>query len=170
MIRTFQGKTPVIHPDAFVSEFAYIVGDVEIGAGSSIWPGVVIRGERKITIGRNTCIQDNTTVHCDAIGARIGDNVVMGHNVLCHADVVEDGAVLANGCVVSNGTIIGANSIIGAGAVVVDGTKVPPSTIMVGVPAAPRGPVQEKHIERFKKTAEHYMQLAKDYKAEGGLE
>jgi carbonic anhydrase/acetyltransferase-like protein (isoleucine patch superfamily) len=83
---------------------------------------------------------------------------------------VEDGAVLANGCVVSNGTEIGANSIIGAGAVVVDGTKVPANTIMVGVPAVARGSVQEKHSERFRRTAEHYMTLAREYKAEGGLE
>ena len=170
MIRSFKGKTPVIHPDAFVSEFAYVVGDVEIGAGSSVWPGVVIRGERKITIGRNTCIQDNTTVHCDDKGAFIGDNVVMGHNVLCHADRVESGAALGNGCVVSNATEIGENSIVAAGAVVVDGTKVPPNTIMVGVPAVARGAVSEKHTDRFRRTAEHYARLAQEYKAEGNLE
>ena len=65
MIRSLAGKTPVIHPDAFVSEFAYVVGDVEIGEGSSVWPGCVIRGESKIVIGRFTCIQDNSTIHAE---------------------------------------------------------------------------------------------------------
>ncbi len=92
MIRSWNGLTPRIHPEAFVSEFAYVIGDVEIGAGSSVWPGTVIRGDiGKVLIGKNTCIQDNSTIHTDGRGAVIGDNVVMGHRVLCHADKVGDG-------------------------------------------------------------------------------
>jgi carbonic anhydrase/acetyltransferase-like protein (isoleucine patch superfamily) len=171
MIRALRGKTPVIHPDAFVSEFAYVVGDVEIGAGSSVWPGCVIRGDSgKIVIGRNTCVQDNTTIHADGLGAQIGDFVVMGHNVLCHADIVGDGATLGNGAVVSGTTEIGENSIIAAGAVLVDGMKVPANTLMMGVPAKARGPVSEELRERFRRKAEHYAELAQIYKAEGTLE
>ena len=171
MIRAWKGRTPQIHPDAFVSEFAYVVGDVEIGAGSSVWPGTVIRGDSgKIVIGRNTCIQDNSTVHADGRGAKIGDYVVMGHNVLCHADVVGDGAALGNGAVVSGSTIIGAGSVIAAGAVVIDGVEVPSNTLMVGIPASAKGPVTEKQAERFRRTAEHYAELAGEYKQEGTLE
>jgi carbonic anhydrase/acetyltransferase-like protein (isoleucine patch superfamily) len=171
MIRSWKGRTPQVHPDAFVSEFAYVVGDVEIGAGSSVWPGSVIRGDSgKIVIGRNTCVQDNSTIHADGRGARIGDNVVMGHNVLCHADVVGDNAALGNGAVVSGSTIIGAGSVIAAGAVVIDGVEVPPQTLMVGIPAAAKGQVSEKLAERFRWTAAHYAELAQEYKAEGNLE
>jgi len=100
-------------------------GNVEIGAGSRVWPDSVIRGDsvQPIVIGRNTCVQDNCTIHCDGKGARIGDDVVMGHNVLCHADVVGDNVTIANGATVSNGTKIDDGSVIAAGAVVVDGAR-----------------------------------------------
>ena len=71
-IRSLNGHTPIIHPDAFVSEFAYVVGNVEIGAFSSVWPGSVIRGEQRIVIGQGTCIQDGTVIHCESEGAVIG--------------------------------------------------------------------------------------------------
>jgi carbonic anhydrase/acetyltransferase-like protein (isoleucine patch superfamily) len=171
MIRSFNGKTPKIHPDAFVSEAAYVVGDVEIGAFSSVWPGTVIRGDAgKIVIGTGTCIQDNSTVHADGRGAQIGNNVVMGHNVLCHADVVGDNAAIGNGATVSGSTEIGEGSIIAAGAVLVDGAKVPPHTLMIGVPATAKGPVTEKQAERFSWTAKHYAELGQRYKKEGTLE
>jgi carbonic anhydrase/acetyltransferase-like protein (isoleucine patch superfamily) len=171
MLRTWNGKTPKVHPDAFVSEAAYVIGDVEIGFGSSVWPGTVIRGDSgKIVIGRNTCIQDNSTVHADGRGSQIGDNVVMGHNVLCHADKVGDNAALGNGAVVSGSTIIGEGAVIAAGAVVIDGAEVPDKTMMVGIPATAKGPVSEKVAERFKFTAEHYANLASQYKAQGNLE
>jgi carbonic anhydrase/acetyltransferase-like protein (isoleucine patch superfamily) len=172
LIRSFNGKTPKIHPEAFVSEAAYVIGYVEIGAGSSVWPGSVIRGDSSepIIIGRNTCVQDNSTIHCDGKGARIGDNVVMGHNVLCHADVVEDNVTIANGATVSNGVEIGEGAVIAAGAVVVDNTKVPAGVIMVGIPAKERGPVSEAQAERFKRTAEHYSERGRQYKAQGDLE
>src|SRR5262245_24590396 len=112
MIRSFGGKTPVIHPDAFVSEFAYVVGDVEIGEGSSVWPGAVVRGEARIVIGRFTCVQDNSTIHAESAGASIGDYVVIGHNVMCHATVLEDRVTLGNGCVVNSEVEIGEGSVV----------------------------------------------------------
>jgi carbonic anhydrase/acetyltransferase-like protein (isoleucine patch superfamily) len=168
MIRTWEGKTPQIHPDAFVSEFAYVVGDVEIGADSSVWPGAVIRGDYgRIVIGKNTCIQDNSTVHADG-PAVIGDGVVIGHRVLCHALKVGDGAVLGNGAVVNGGSSeVGANAIVAAGAMVLENAKVPPGTVMMGVPAVAKGEVTEQQIERFRQNAEHYAALAKRYKASG---
>ena len=97
MIKGLDGKTPKIHKDAFVSEFAYLVGDIEIGAYSSIWPGVVIRADSgKITIGKNTCVQDNSVIHGDA-DVEICDSVVIGHRVMCHAAVVKNNVLLGNG-------------------------------------------------------------------------
>jgi carbonic anhydrase/acetyltransferase-like protein (isoleucine patch superfamily) len=94
----------------------------------------------------------------------------MGHNVLCHADVVGDNAAIGNGATVSGSTEIGAGSIIAAGAVLVDGAKVPENTLMLGVPAVGKGPVTERQAERFRWTAQHYVELGQRYKAEGGLE
>ena len=94
MIRSFNGKTPRVDPTAFVSEAAYVVGDVEIGPYSSVWPGVVIRGDMgRITIGSHTNIQDNSVVHSDT-DATLGDYVTLGHSVVCHAARVEDYALL----------------------------------------------------------------------------
>jgi carbonic anhydrase/acetyltransferase-like protein (isoleucine patch superfamily) len=168
-IRSLNGHTPVIHPDAFVSEFAYVVGNVEIGAFSSVWPGSVIRGEQRIVIGKNTCVQDGTVIHCESAGAVIGDNVVMGHRVMCHAERIGDGATLANGCVVNAGAIIGAGAVVASGAVVVDNANVAEDTIVAGVPAKPLGTVSEKHRERFIWTANHYVELGQMYK-NGGLD
>ena len=79
VLRSLDGIAPRIHPTAFVSEAAYVIGDVEIGEGSSVWPGTVIRGDMgRITIGKYTCVQDNSVVHCDT-DAAIGDYVVIGH-------------------------------------------------------------------------------------------
>jgi carbonic anhydrase/acetyltransferase-like protein (isoleucine patch superfamily) len=167
MIRSLAGKTPVIHPAAFVSEFAYVVGDVEIGEGSSVWPGSVIRGESKIVIGRFTCVQDNSTIHAERKGAIIGDYVVIGHNVMCHATVVGNGAALGNGAIVNGDAEIGEYSVVASGAVVLDGAIIPPNSLAVGVPAKVTGPVSKAHVERFRGNAEHYAELAAQYKAEG---
>ena len=85
MIRIVDGKGPKIHPSVFVSEAAYIVGDVEIGEGSSVWPGAVIRGDYgKIIIGKNCSIQDNCVLHTDDY-LELGDNVLMTHGAVIHA-------------------------------------------------------------------------------------
>ena len=172
MIKPFRGIMPRIHPNAFVSEFAYVVGDVEIGEGSSIWPGSVVRGDAgKVIIGKNTCVQDNSVVHSDDLGAVIGDNVVIGHRVVCHGDKIGNNCVLGNGAVVNGGrTEVADNCVIGAGAVVLENTKVPANSFVVGVPGVIKGQVTEEHLKRFKRNAELYVRLGQEYKADGNLE
>ena len=109
MIRSLDGKTPKIDPTAFVSEAAYIVGDVELGPRSSVWPGVVIRADSgKIKIGAGTNIQDNSTLHSDH-DAEIGDNVTIAHGVVCHARTIGDGSLIGNGSVLNDGVVLGIN-------------------------------------------------------------
>jgi carbonic anhydrase/acetyltransferase-like protein (isoleucine patch superfamily) len=172
VIKPFRGIMPRIHPDAFISEFAYVVGDVEIGAGSSVWPGSVVRGDAgKVIIGKNTCVQDNSVVHSDGRGAIIGDNCVIGHRVVCHADKIGDNVVLGNGAVVNGGTTeVADNCVIAAGAVVLENTKVPPNSFVVGVPGVVKGQVSAENLERFKRNADLYVRLGKEYKADGNLE
>ena len=147
MIRTLDGITPRVHPTAYVSEAAYVIGDVVIGEGASVWPGTVIRGDMgRIEIGKYTCVQDNSVVHCDT-NAVIGDNVVIGHRVVCHAKEVGDRTLLGNGAVVNDGVTIGAECVIASGAVVLDDMEIPSRSIAVGVPARVRGEVQDRHLK-----------------------
>jgi carbonic anhydrase/acetyltransferase-like protein (isoleucine patch superfamily) len=147
LIRSLDGVGPRVHPTAFVSEAAYVIGDVEIGEGSSVWPGTVIRGDMgRITIGKYTCVQDNSVVHCDT-DAVIGDYVVIGHRVVCHAKNVGTRSLLGNGSVVNDGVWIGDECVVASGAVVLDDMQAPDRSILVGVPARVRGEVQPRHLE-----------------------
>ena len=170
MIRSLDGKAPKIHPSAFVSEAAYVVGDVTIGEGSSVWPGVVIRADMgKITIGRFTCVQDNSVVHGDA-DVVIGDRVVIGHRALCHARRVGDRALIGSGATVNDGAEIGEDSLVGSGAMLMENMEVPAHSLVVGVPARVRGTVEPRHTELIRTISEHYAQKAKRYKRQGDLE
>ena len=94
MIRSIEGKTPKIHPSVFVSETAYIVGDVTIGENSSIWPGAVIRGDYgQIIIGKNCSIQDNCVLHTDDY-LELGDNVLMTHGAVIHGGTVGNNVLI----------------------------------------------------------------------------
>lgn len=164
MIRSLDGVTPRIHPTAFVSEFAYVVGDVEIGEGSSVWPGAVIRGDMgKIVIGKYTCIQDNSVVHGDA-DVTIGDYVVIGHRVMCHAKAVGDRVLIGNGATVNDGVEIGEDSLLASGVVVLDNMKIPARSIVMGVPGRIRGQVTERHLELIKWLCGVYIEKTKRYK------
>ena len=167
MIRSLNGKTPQIDPTAFVSEAAYVVGDVVIGAYSSVWPGAVVRADHgRITIGAQTNIQDNSVVHSDA-DATIGSFVTLGHRVVCHASRVGDHALLGNGCVVNDGAVIGEYSIVASGAVVLEGVAVPPNSIVAGVLAAVKGRPMKRHRDLIEQTATSYVELAQRYKEDG---
>lgn len=166
MIRSVNGKTPRIHPAAFVSEFAYVVGDVEIGEGSSVWPGTVVRGDAgSVVIGRNTCIQDNSVVHGDA-DVEIGDDVVIAHRVLCHGRVIGDRVLLGNGCIVNDGVLVGSDSIIASGAMVVDRMEIPPRSVVAGLPARVRRQTEDKDIELIRGYRDIYVRNTAMYLAE----
>ena len=167
MIRSLDGKAPEIHPTAFVSESAYVVGDVAIGEGSSVWPGVVIRADMgKITIGRFTCIQDNSVVHGDA-DVVIGDRVVIGHRALCHARKVGDRTLIGSGATVNDGVEIGEDSLVGSGAMLMENMDIPARSLVLGMPARVKGPVEARDTELIRTTSEHYVQKAQRYKRQG---
>src|SRR5437773_6851835 len=109
MIRSFEGKAPRIHASAFVSETAYVIGDVEIGERATIWPGVVIRGDiGRIVIGSETHIEDNSVIHGAPNGTMtIGSNCTIGHLVVFHGDRVGDYSLVGNGAIVLDGATIG---------------------------------------------------------------
>ena len=169
MIRSFGGKSPRIHPTAFVSEAAYVVGDVEIGEGSSIWPGVIIRGNvHKVKIGKYVNIQDNCVVHNDS-DATYGDYVTLGHHVMCHAKTVEEHSLIGNGAVINGDAVIGHHSIIAAGSVVLERVEIPPNSFVVGAPAEVRRQTTERHLQMIEGTANGYHRNGQLFK-EAGLQ
>ena len=170
MIRSLGGKTPSIHPTAFISEAAYIVGDVEIGEGSSIWPGTVIRGDTgKITIGKFTNVQDNSVLHGDA-DVVIGDNVTIGHRVMCHGRNIGNRVLIGNGAILNDGVLVGEESVIGSGSMILENMDIPEKSIVVGMPGRVRGTVKEKHVDMIDRIAAGYAIKARKYKSEGNLE
>ncbi len=169
MIRSFGEKSPKIHPTAFVSEAAYIVGDVEIGEGSSIWPGTIIRGNiHKVKIGKYVNIQDNCVVHGDS-EVYYGDYVTLGHHVICHAKTVEDPSLIGNGAVINGDAIIGHHSIVASGSVVLERVEIPPNSFAVGTPAEVRSQTTERHLKMIEGVARSYHRNGQLFK-EAGLQ
>ena len=167
MIRTFNGKTPKIHETAFISEAAYVVGDVEIGENSSVWPGTVIRGDHApIVIGQNTQIEDNCTVH-SGMPLTIGDNVHIGHNVVVHCSRIGNTTLIGNHATISEYAEVGDFCVVAAGALVTPGMKIPDRTFVVGVPAKVKGEVSEDRIAITKQSVDIYVKMSKAYKKQG---
>jgi carbonic anhydrase/acetyltransferase-like protein (isoleucine patch superfamily) len=161
------GKKPKIDPSAFIAPNATVIGDVEIGEGTSLWYGAVIRGDfAKIRIGKYNSIQDNTVIHGDG-PTTIGDNCVLAHGCCVHGATVESGSLVSINAIVFDRAVIGAESIVGLGAVVLADTKVPPRTIMGGVPAKPLRQMTEKDVQMIRLGNKGYAELAKRYKAQG---
>jgi carbonic anhydrase/acetyltransferase-like protein (isoleucine patch superfamily) len=129
--------TPQIHPQAYVHPDAVVIGNVTIGAESSVWPHAVLRGDDGlIEIGERTSIQDGTVVHTTAVmPTRVGSDCVIGHIVHLEGCVIEDGALVGSGSVVLHNARVGSGAIVGANAVVTNGLQVPPGALAVGVPA-----------------------------------
>ena len=129
--------TPAIHPDAYIHPDAVIIGNVTIGAGSSVWPGAVLRGdEGAIRIGERTSIQDNGVLHCTASEPTIvGDDCVIGHMVHLEGCTVESGCLIGNMSMVLHRAVVRTGAIVAANAVVLDDTEVPSGALAVGTPA-----------------------------------
>ncbi len=167
MVRSFDGKTPRIAPSAFVSEAAYVVGDVEIGEGSGVWPGAVIRGDfATIKIGRNTMVEDNTVVHCGGL-IEIGDNVIIGHSAVVHCRRIGSNCLIGNNATLLEEAVVGDLCIVAAGAVVGSGKAIPEGSLVVGVPGRVRGPISVEQRQRLKQGAPEYLELVRRYKAQG---
>ena len=127
---------PTIHPDAYVHPEATVIGNVVIGAGSSVWPGAVLRGDYgRIEIGERTSIQDGSVLHATPdLPTIVGDDVVIGHVVHLEGCTIEPWALVGSGSVVLHRCVVRSHSIVGAGAVVPNGTEVPSHAMALGVP------------------------------------
>ena len=171
MIRSFNGKTPRIAESAFVSEAAYVVGDVEIGEGTNIWPGTVIRGDTgRITIGSNTSVQDCSVIHSGIppdVDITIGDMVQIGHGAVVHSYKIGNNVLIGMGATILHGAEIGNSCIIGAGCLVGEGVKIPDNSFVVGVPGKIKGQVTAKQSMWIQEAPLYYAEMGQRYKEEG---
>ncbi|MCP4502835.1 MAG: gamma carbonic anhydrase family protein [Deltaproteobacteria bacterium] len=167
MIHAFENLLPNIHSDSFVHPDATLIGDVEIGEGSSIWPGTILRADMgKIRIGKQTSIQDGSCVHLTQhlSDTMVGDRVTVGHRVILHGCIVEDECLIGMGAIVLDNARIGKGSLVGAGALVTSGTEIPPGSLVLGSPAKVVRPVKEREREMIKNGWETYVSFSKRMK------
>jgi len=172
LILPYKGVLPKISKDAFIAPTATVIGDVEIGAGASLWFGVVARGDvNYIRIGENSNIQDGTIIHVasdragrlGALATLIGCNVTVGHGAILHACKLEDGCFVGMGATVMDGAVVEANAMVAAGALVTPGKRVKAGELWDGVPARMMRVMSEEEIDRNADAAPHYAQLAREY-------
>jgi gamma-carbonic anhydrase len=170
MIIPYNGQTPRLAPDTYVHSSAHVVGDVEIGAASSVWFQVVIRADvEKVRIGRATNIQDHSTIHVrsERWPTIVGDGVTVGHRVVLHGCTIFDHALIGIGAIVLDGAEIGSEALVGAGAVVAPGTKIPPRVLALGAPAKVIRELRPEEVQQLHKSAADYVAYAGSYRAQG---
>ena len=162
---------PKIDPDARIAREAVILGDVAIGAGSSVWYFSVIRGdEASITIGRGTNIQENCTVHVSRnMPVCIGNNVTVGHNAVIHGCTIGDRTLIGMGAVILDGAKIGNDCIIGAGSLVTKNTVIPDGSLVMGSPAKIRRNLTWEEKLGILENSKEYVSVAREMQEQGVL-
>jgi len=165
MLRRLGEKKPKIAESAFVSEAAYVVGDVEIGENSSIWPGAVLRADRfRIRIGSNSNIQDNCVVHAGFSDVTIGNNVTIAHGSMIHCARIGNNVLIGMHTVLNNQSEIEDFCMIGAYSMVKDHFKVPARSLVVGIPVRIVRAINDQELERISNGSNFYVELAKEFK------
>ena len=170
MILTHHGVTPQIDPSAYIQQSAHIIGDVHIGAESSVWFNAVVRGDVCfIRIGERVNIQDNATIHVfsGGIPTILGNGVSIAHNVVAHACTIHDFTLVGMGAVILDAAEIGEECLIAAGAVVTPRSQIPPRSLVAGNPAKVIRPLKPEEIPRLHQTADNYVRFARDYVTQG---
>lgn len=168
VIRSFGGKRPQIGHRVFLAETCAVIGDVVIGDESSVWYGVVLRGDMyPIRVGARTNLQDGTIVHITGgqFATAIGDDCTVGHGAIVHGCTIEDHCLIGMGATILDGARIGRGSLVGAGALVTPGSDIPPSSLVLGAPARVVRPINPKEKEQIEYGAAHYVELALRYLA-----
>lgn len=167
-MRTYKNVVPDIADDVFIADTARVIGDVWVGALSSLWYGVVARGDvEKIRIGERTSIQDGTVIHVSSagIGTYIGDDVTVGHMALLHACTVGDGAFIGMMACVMDGAVVEPGAMVAAGALVTPGKRVPAGQLWAGSPAKFHRDLTDKDKAMMVASAERYVRVAAEHMA-----
>jgi len=173
MVYSFDNYSPQIAKNAYIAPSADVIGNVKIGKDSSIWFGVVIRGdEHKIRIGKRVSIQDLSMLHIthctkkdmsDGAPTIIGDDVTIGHKVMLHGCRINNGCLIGMSATILDGAVISENSIVGANSLVTANKKFPPKSLIMGSPAKVVRKLRKDEIKALKKHAKHYVSLKNKY-------
>lgn len=166
MLRPFRGVLPTVDPTVFVDASAQVIGDVHIGADSSIWMNAVIRGDvHWIRIGARTNVQDGAIVHVQTgtHPTTIGDEVTIGHGAIVHGCTIEHRCLIGMGAILLNGVQVGTESIVAAGSLLPEGFQVPPRSLVIGSPAKVRRSLSETDVEAIRGYARNYVRHRLDY-------
>jgi len=166
MILAFKEVKPKLHKSVIVLETALVIGEVEMGADSSVWFGAVVRGDiNAIRIGKMTNLQDLVVCHVTQGGwpVEVGDEVTVGHRATLHSCKIGNRCLIGMGAILLDEVEIGDECIIGAGSVVTPGTKIPPRTLALGAPCKPKREVTAAELQEFKDSAKRYRAYAGAY-------
>lgn len=166
MLRPHRGRLPVVHRTAYVDASAQVIGDVEIGADSSIWMNAVVRGDvNSIRIGQRSNVQDGTVVHVmhETHPTRIGDDVTIGHAAVVHGCTISNRVLVGMGATILNGAVIGEDTIVAAGSLVTEGAVIPPRSLVMGSPATVRRALSDADVASIREYAANYVRYKKDY-------
>ena len=173
-VRNFEDKSPRIAESAYIDPAAVVIGDVVIGADSSIWPGTVLRGdEQAIRIGERTNLQDGTVVHVTHDGpytpggfpTLIGSRVTVGHRAVIHACTIENDCLIGMNAVILDGAVVRSNTIVAAGSVVGPGKELEGGYLWLGSPARRIRPLSPEEQASLRYSGDHYVQLKNRHSA-----
>lgn len=156
----------MVDASAYIDDSAQVIGEVSIGAESSVWMNVVIRGDvHHVRIGSRSNVQDGTVVHVQngTHPTRIGDDVTIGHGALIHGCTLQDRVLVGVGAIVLNGAVVGEDSIVAAGTLVTEGTIIPPRSMVMGLPGKVRRSLSDDEVASILRYARNYVGYRLDY-------
>lgn len=159
---------PRIASSAWVADSAQVIGRVQMGEGSSVWFGSVLRGDNEwLTLGERVNVQDGSVLHSDpGFPLTLADDVSIGHMVMLHGCTVGEGSLIGIQAVVLNGAKIGQGCLVGAGSVVTEGKEFPDHSLILGAPAKVVREVTPEQVARLRMTAQHYVEKARLYRTQ----
>ncbi|HLH59152.1 MAG TPA: gamma carbonic anhydrase family protein [Streptosporangiaceae bacterium] len=168
VLRSLAGRAPAVAPSAYIADGAVLIGAVTVHDGASIWFNAVLRADSEpIVIGRETNVQDTATLHVDpGLPCLIGNGVTIGHGAVVHACTVEDNVLIGMHATILSGAVVGRDTIIGAGALVTENARIPPGSLVLGIPGRVVRALRPEEITSIRRSAESYVQRAQLYRRE----
>ncbi len=165
----FAGRSPEVHETAWIAPNASLIGKVRVHADASVWFGAVLRGDiDEIELGPGSNLQDNVVVHTEqGSPAIIGAGVSVGHGAVVHGCTIEDGCLIGMNATVLTRAVVGRDSLVAAGCVVLEGTVVPPRSLVAGVPGRVRRELSDEEVAGLHDNSARYLSRADVYRAEG---
>ena len=162
LVIPYAGVSPTIDPQAWLAATAVLVGDVTVSAAASIFYGAVVRADMAaVTIGEAANLQDNVVVHTAFRQPTvIGPGVSIGHGAVVHGCIIEADCLIGMNATVLNGAVIGTGSLVAAGAVVLEDTRIPPRSLVAGIPGRVRRQLSQEECDKIKENAGVYLDLA----------